>query len=170
MSPYQRLQAETLCNHLLEIPGLVLKKFKRLPQLGTDFLGHVLFLKKDAARPKPRQRGLANRSCFRQNPRIPDPETQIPLKPNQQVPNPEVRNSGQKFRCFFVKFPNRQLKNFQINSQVFPDWVWIIRALPYVLGHYQFSATTLHTSRSSGGHLMDWTRIIPSIVRLRCIR
>ena len=60
--------------------------------MGPDFQGRVFSEKKAAGRLKPRQRGLANRICFYQNPQI--PESQIPNLQISKFPKSPKCKSG----------------------------------------------------------------------------
>ena len=142
MGPYQTLRAENRWTQLLE-RFRVFFDFKKsgFHQKWVQISRDVSFLKKKAAgRLKPRQRGLANRICFYQNPQI--PESQIPNLQISKFPKFHKCKSGScqswmKKRStisdcrFFWKFRNWQIQNFQINSPLSTDRFWINRPLPY---------------------------------------
>ena len=91
------------------------------------FQERVFLTKKAAGRPKPRQRGLANRICFYQNPQIPDPESpnlRIPKTPKAQirkVENLDEKTIKSSRLSFFGKIRNWQIQNIQINSPLSTD-------------------------------------------------
>ena len=129
MSPYQALRARTLWTQLLVRFRVFFNFGKSENHINEVQKSRNVFSqrKEKAGRPKPRQRGLANRICFYQNPQI--PESQIPNLKISQIPKMQIwkfANLDEKSIktsrwSFWGKFRNWQIQNFQINSPLSTD-------------------------------------------------
>ena len=106
--------------------------------MGPDFQGRVFSEKKAAGRLKPRQRGLANRICFYQNPQI--PESQIPNLQISKFPQSQKCKSG-SLQCWMKKLSIcsdcRFLKSFGIGkSKTFKSIRRCLRTDFELIGHH----------------------------------